>query len=609
VLIRGALAAFVHVDLFVNQRTDNGDGSFTSVIGALVTDGSGVTVEDGVPVTFTLVSPVPGVSVTSPGFTNEEAPCNTGGLGVVPQPGDALSCIKYAQSLQGSTVQVRARVRTADGSIIEDVETITLPDTRTATVTATQPPGTTTPTGTATSTATPTITGTQPATGTATPTATPTLPAASIQFVSAQPTAIGVRASGPAEQSVLTFRVTDVNANPVGGQPVTFSLVALGGETVNPTMGLTDSNGQVTTTLTSGTRTTSVQVIARVDANNDGVPDFSAQSTAVAILGAPPAQTRFSIAPARLNVAGRVTSGLENEIAAYVNDRFGNAVPSDTAVRFVTNGASVVEDTATATNGVATATLITEGEVPPQGHLPATGIVTVLAFTVGEEGFLDNNGNGRFDAGDTISTDNVVEPFVDFRPLPPLDAGCPLPGPSPLCNFAFDPLTPFELFIDAGVLNGTWDAQGQSGVWDDDILVWDTATVTFSGPLVTPVVTANDGQPVGNFVVADGGSVSFTLEVHDDLVNPLVGGSSINVQANAGTIVGGSITVPDGQSFNQLVTGLTRFTFILLDSAPGEGDTAQAVNLTVTVNSPNGNLSAIVASGTILPAPTPVPTP
>jgi hypothetical protein len=593
IIVQGALAEFIHVDLFVDRRNDNGDGTFTSVVGALVTDSAGVTVPDGVPVTFTLVTPVSGVSVTSPGFTNRAAPCSVGSLGIVPQPGDALSCIKYAQSLQGTTVQVRARLRSADGSIIEDVETITLPDLRPATVTATQPTATATPTGTTTETATPTITGTQPATNTATATATPTLPAASVQFISALPTSIGVRASGLAEQSVLTFRVTDVNSNPVGGRSVTFSVNSIGGETVNPATGVTNALGQVTTTLTSGTRTTTVQVLARVDANDDGTPDFSAQSTAVTITGAPPAQTRFSIAPVRLNVAGRVTFGIENEVSAFVNDRFGNAVPPGTSVSFVTNGASIVNPSTTDVSGVATATLITEGQVPP------TGIVTIVGFTRGEEGFLDNNGNGRFDAGDTISTDNVAEPFIDFRPLPPGDAGCPLPAPSPLCNFAFDPATLFEQFIDAGSLNGIWDSQGTGGTWDDDILVWDTATVTFSGPLQTPVATAGDGQPVDNFVLPDGGSLSFSLRVHDDLLNPLVGGSTITVQSNAGTIIGGAITVPDGQSFNQLVTGLTRFSFILIDE-PGGMDPAP-VSITVTVASPNGGSSTIVASGTILP--------
>lgn len=599
IAIRGALAAFIRVDLFVNQRTDNGDGTYTSILGAVVTDSTGVTVPDGVPVTFSLVNPVSGVAVTSPGFTNQAAPCNTGSLTVVPQPGDALSCIKYAQSLQGTAVTVRAQVRTATGAVLEDVQTIILPDTRPATATATQPTPTVTQTATHTGTATPTVTGTPPPTSTATATATPTLPAASVHFVSALPTAIGVRASGLPEQSVLTFRVSDITNGPVRGLPITFSITALGGESVSPVMAITDDNGQATTTLTSGTRATTVQVIARVDANDDGIPDFSAQSTAVAILGAPPVQTRFSIAPQRRNIAGRVTFGLTNPVSAFVNDRFGNAVPPGTSVSFLTNGASIVNPSTTGTDGVAQATLLSEGQVPP------TGIVTVLAFTRGEEGFIDNNGNGRFDAGiDTISTDNVVEPFIDFRPYPPLDAGCSIPAPSPLCDLVFTPDVLFEQFVDAGPLNGIWDTQGTSGQWDNDILVWATTTVTFSGPLVTPVATPDQ------FAIPDGGGISFTLLVHDDLVNPLVGGSTISVQANAGQLIGGNITVPDGQSFNQLVDGLTRFHFVLLDADPGSGTAVQPVNVSVTVTSANGSLSTIVASGVILPPPaTPTPAP
>src|SRR5262249_48863922 len=91
---QGVDAAFIKVDLLVNQRSDNGDGSFSSVLSALVTNSDGVVVEDGVPVQFSLVSPVPGVSITSPGFTNQAQPC-TVSFSVVPQPGDALSCIKY----------------------------------------------------------------------------------------------------------------------------------------------------------------------------------------------------------------------------------------------------------------------------------------------------------------------------------------------------------------------------------------------------------------------------------------------------------------------------------------------------------------------------------
>lgn len=599
VTVNGAVAAFISVDLFVNQRSDNGDGTFTSVLGALITDSTGVTVADGIPVSFSIVNPVQGVSVTSPGLTNDEAPCDVGSLTIIPQPGDALSCIKYTQSQQGKTVTVRARLRTADGSLIEDTQTITLPDTRPATPTATQPTPSSTPTGTHTGTPTPSVTGTQPATSTSTATPTATLAAAGVAFVSAQPTQIGVRASGLSEQSTITFVITDVTAKPVRGLPVTFTVTAIGGETLSPTMAITDENGQVRTTLTSGTRATSVQVIAQVDSNLDGTPDLFAQSTQVKIVGALPAQTRFSVAPEVLNIAGRVRFGLEDVVSAFVNDRFGNAVPPGTSVSFTTNGASIVDPAPTGTNGVASATLLSEGQVPP------SGIVTIVGFTRGEEGFLDNNGNGIFDAGDTITTDNVVEPFADFRPLPPLDAGCLLPAPSPFCNLAFDPGTLFEFFIDSGALNGVWGPQGTNGVWDNNILVFDTATVTFSGPLAAPSVSPT------SFTIPDGGSQTFELIVSDDLLNPLVGGSTITVEANAGKVIGGDITLPDGQSFNQLVEGLTRFHFVLVDDGPGEGDAIEPVTITLSITSENGDGSFIIASGSILPPvmPTPTPTP
>ncbi|MFN8642980.1 MAG: Ig-like domain-containing protein [Candidatus Binatia bacterium] len=539
--MRGSDAAFLNVDLFVNQRSDNGDGTFTSVLGAVVTNPAGVTVADGVPVSFSLVTPLAGVAVTSPGFTNQMAPCDTGSLTIIPQPGDALSCIKYTQSQQGKTVQVRARVRTDSGAVIEDVTTITLPDTRPATPTPTQPTATATATGTSTGTPTETVTGTPPATSTPSATATPTLPAAAVAFVGAQPTQIGVRASGLTEQSVLTFKVTDQHTNPVRGLPVTFAITAIGGETIAPLSGITDDMGQVSTTLTSGTRTTSVQVIAQVDSNNDSVPDLFAQSTQVKIVGAPPAQTRFSMAAEKLNVAGRVRFGIENKISAYVNDRFGNAVPPGTSVSFTTNGASVVDPVTTNSSGVASATLITEGNIPP------SGIVTVVAFTRGEEGFLDNNGNGKYDLGEPISTDMVREPFADFRPAPPLDGACPILAPSPECNGLFDPGTDHEFFIDTGSLDGVWGVQGTPGTWDNNILVFDQFPVTFSGPTQSPVASPT------SFDIPDGGGQTFELLVHDDRDNLLVGGSTISVEANAGQVIGGDITVPDGESYNQLV--------------------------------------------------------
>lgn len=580
VTVQASTAAFIKVDLFVNNRSDNGDGTFSSVVGALVTDSSGVVVGDGVPVEFSLVGPSAGLSVTSPGFTNRPQPC-TVGFTVVPQPGDALSCIKYVQSLQGSAVMVRARVLTASGSFIEDVRAIVLPDSRpTPTPTNTLPgPPPNTPTNTPINT--------PQATATVTPTGNPTAPAGSIQFIGASPAAIGVRGSGLPEQSALTFQVNNTIGGPISGVTVQFTLSGTGSESVNPPSAVSDGSGMISTTVTSGIQAATVRVVASLASN----PAISGQSTAVSILGAPPAVNHFSLAAEKRNIAGRVAFGLEDTISAFVNDRFGNAVPPGTSVSFTTNAASVVNPTTTTSAGVATATLQSEGIVPP------TGIVTVLAFTRGEESFFDNNGNGIFDAGDAVITDNLPEPFIDFRPLPPPavinDSACTEAAPSALCNKMFDPSKAFERFVDVNA-NGSWDTQGTSGAWDNDIFVFGTFPVTFSGPLVTPVASPT------SFAISNGGAQLFTLEVHDDLVNPLVGGSTINITSSAGTLSGGSITIPDGESFNRLVDGLTRFSFVISDSDVMTTAVPPApATVVVTITSANGGGTFVVASGTV----------
>jgi len=608
---RGAPASFISVDLFADRRADNGDGSFTSVLTALLTDSSGTTVPDGVPVEFSLVDPVAGVSITSPGFTNDAPNCQLNGLTAVPQPGDALACIKYVSSRQGSTVTVRARVTTADGGIIAAQQTITLPDTRptpTVTITPTPPPSST---PTISPTVTPFPSGVATFTPTPTATLSPTPPLGSIEFLGANPTTIGVRGSGRPEQSILTYRVKNTLNVPIAGVLVTFQLTGSGTESLNPMSAITADDGTVVTTITSGTRASTIRVTAGGDTNGDGVPDIFAQSAGLSILGGPPAKNRFSIAPALKNVPGRVRTGVTDLMSSFVNDRFGNAVPAGTAVSFVTNASSVVNPSTTDVNGVAQATLLSEQVVPP------TGIVSVMAFTLGEESFLDNNGNGKFDAGDTLLTDDIPEPFVDFRPLPPSlaqpgqanDSACTILPPSGLCNGVFNPATPFEFFIDTPPLDGIWGKQGKSGAWDNDIFVFDSTFVTFSGPLVPPVASPN------TLFLAPGDQAVVTVEVHDDLLNPLAGGSTLLIKSDSPlssdvgfvTISGSPITIPDGHSFNQLVDGLTRFSFVA--SVPGTSAfVGEPFTISMNVTSPNGTASFNIVTGKIL-ANTPTATP
>jgi hypothetical protein len=598
----GPPAAFIDVDLFENLRTDNMDGSFESVATALITDANGATIPDGVPVEFSLVNPISGVSITSPSITNDKQPC-TVNFAVQPQHGDALACIKYTSSRQGSTITIRARVTTATGAILSADRTVTLPDTR--------PTPTQTATATLTSSSTPTITltptpfpsGVATFTPTATSATSPTPPVGSIQFIGADPVTLGVRGSGKPEQSLLTFVVKDTTGKPISGVSVTFTLSGTGTESLNPVVGVTDLTGTVITTVTSGTRAATVRVRAGADTNGDLVPDVFAQSIGVSILGAPPTQNRFSIAPRFKNIPGRRSLGLNDPIGVFANDRFGNAVPLGTAISFVSNGASVVSPSTTDINGQAQATLLSEQVVPP------SGIVTVMAFTLGEESFLDNNGDGGFDPGDTIITDDIPEPFIDVRPLPPLDAGCSVAAPSPLCNGMFDPATPFELFLDTPPLDGKWGTQGTHGMWDNNIFVSAKTVVTFSGSPVQPVF-----DPPGPFAIPDGGSLAFTVDVHDDLGNPLKGGL---IQTTSGFtfapaeiiisdtafnsgILGSVQDVADDHSYNQPVDGLTRFHFVVFDEFPGDSLPPQPVQLSISVNlGPDGIVTFLGPTGTV----------
>src|SRR5262249_2814004 len=113
--------------------------------------------------------------------------------------------IKYAQSLQGSTVTVRARVRTASGDILVDERSINLPDGR--------------PTSTGTLTPVPTVTPTAPPTLTATATRAPAHLQIALFVDQASDNSAG------SLSSVIGALVTDETGAVVGnGIPVQFAL-------------------------------------------------------------------------------------------------------------------------------------------------------------------------------------------------------------------------------------------------------------------------------------------------------------------------------------------------------------------------------------------------
>ena len=195
-----AAAAFISVDLFADRRGDNNDGTFTTIVTALISDGNGNPIGDGVVVSFSLAPPQAGITITQTGQTNEPPGCDVSsyemetGRPVNPQAGSALTCLRYVQSREGQLVVVAAEVATANGTVRTE-RLIRLPTSPTPTPSVSPTPsqtatftasptasatGTETATGTITETGTvtdtPTETRTPTTTGTATETATPTKP-------------------------------------------------------------------------------------------------------------------------------------------------------------------------------------------------------------------------------------------------------------------------------------------------------------------------------------------------------------------------------------------------------------------------------------------------
>ena len=141
------------------------------------------------------------MSIVSPSFTDQAPPCNTSSYEVAngtitPQPGDAVTCLKYPQSASGVTVGIAA----AAGAV-STTRNITLPPC---------PPG-----------------------------SSQTLTLAASQ------TSISSATGG---FSNITATLLNPSGQPVGGATIFFTKNTVNG-TIIPTSGTTDTNGQIQVTL------------------------------------------------------------------------------------------------------------------------------------------------------------------------------------------------------------------------------------------------------------------------------------------------------------------------------------------------------------------------
>jgi hypothetical protein len=231
---------------------------------------------------------------------------------------------------------------------------------------------------------------------------------ASVAFVSAEPSEIYLRGSGFAENSNITFQVRDANGLGVPNQEVVLEATTLaGGLTLDgtsaPVVKRSDVNGNVIVRINSGTVPTPVRVRATLTASS--VSTFSSN---LAVAVGLPSQQNFSLSQRAQNIEGYNIDGVTNTYTVIASDRLSNPVPADTAINFVAEGGQVqaIRFT-TITGGLASATANFQTSSPR----PTDGRVTVLAYALGEESFLDTNGDNVYSVGEDYQ--DLGDVFLD----------------------------------------------------------------------------------------------------------------------------------------------------------------------------------------------------
>jgi len=214
---------------------------------------------------------------------------------------------------------------------------------------------------------------------------TTTGPASAIYMLSQTTTSLGVRASGSAETGRITFVVVDSAGNSISFSNtvlVKFTLAAQpgGGEFIYPTFVYTDTAGQASVFLTSGTKAGVVQIQAEIDI---GTRKIISQPVTFAIHGGLPDLDHFGLASQYLNFAGYNIFGLTNAVTAYLGDKYGNPVRPSTAVYFTTTGGLIPGSKVTDDLGLSTVNLMS-AEPRPTHPTAGAGFGTITASTADE---------------------------------------------------------------------------------------------------------------------------------------------------------------------------------------------------------------------------------
>jgi Bacterial Ig-like domain (group 1) len=410
----------------------------------------------------------------------------------------------------------------------------------------------------------------------------------SIEFVSATPTNIALQGTGDAnrpESSTVVFRVKDASNGAVQGTTVGFSLnTSVGGIQLTSTSAVSDNQGLVQTVVNAGTVATSVKVTATVTSTPQQI---STQSSQLTVTTGIPTDASFSLAVGCFNIEGLDIDGTITPVTARLGDRFQNPVPDGTAVTFTSEGGNIQSQCTTATTpsegGVC---LVNFRSSNPR---PSDGRITVLAKAIGEESFVDSNGNGAFDNGETFT--DIAEPFRDDDENGMYDIG------EDFFDFNNNQTRDGADSIFNGVL--CKDTSGRcGGLATRSTGIGEQAKIILSGS--TPVVTQPGGAALPASIAVGGtnSAVGITFYVRDVNDNVMPGGTTVALSAS-GAGLGVSAPTSFGVPCTAIAAGVEFSGITLYSFTVTSGTQTGTGVLTLTVTTPSGLATIYQISATV----------
>jgi hypothetical protein len=367
-------------------------------------------------------------------------------------------------------------------------------------------------------------------------------------------------AASGVKTATLRFRVVDSSGTTgLASQAVSFTLpstVSAAGVTFasSTTTGVTtDSSGYVSITVASGTIPVPVVVVATLDLNST----VTASSNSLVVTSGVPAQAKAVLEPAVHSLEALGYTGLTTTLTFTVSDRSGNNVPDGTGVTFVAASGNVT-GSCLLVNSACTVTYTANGTAPSNGR------DIVLAYLDGEESFVDANGNGVYDFGETFTDTGKVYKDVDGSGTFTTGDELVLGGATGSSTCAFDSTT-YPSVID------TCD-----GVWSSAIKVRKQTTITWSNG-ENAIMTLSGSRSASGFTVL--------IQDSTGRGNAMPSGSSVAVAITSAspTCTVKSVTpstVPAGKT-------ATTSHKIVLDQAAD----CSTVTVMVTVTTPKGSIS------------------